>query len=713
MEMEGVGSWLTTEDHTSCEVTGVTPNLDRHLNVTQVLQLGGVNENLPYIYPQLQHKHFTGCIRNLVVDSKLYDLGSPADSSSSSPGCLMTDSSCVSMGFPSCGTRGRCHGEWGSFSCQCMPGYSGHQCEQEVPEYSFDGRSHVHYQLSGPLSARHMQVQVLIRTRKHSSSILSLLSAQQSEYLRLEIFQGLLAVFYNLGDGDFNLTMPSHRLDNGEWHEVYLDRHDNEMTLRVDGGGGRREVSGSPGRSREIVIDPSMVMLGNSFPTGHNKSFQDAFFVDGELVSRISSLCTLSVNGGDINQEEQYVHTFSNTDQSFNTAAHLSVRVPVPGCMRDLRLNGRYVPLDGQPKEGVSVVSSQGVTLGCSSDSCRRNQCIPPFTCVDLWRIHECRCPPGHMVKANATGKFCVYTLCASRPCHRGTCVAQSPSKFTCHCPEGYRGRHCEVTLAIYRDDVGLSFSSLFAICICFMALLVLLLGIFLYTRWRSYKGLKEGVYHVSAHHDGWEDIRENVLNYDEEGGGEEDQNAYDMAELQKSLQPSPAQSVQYGRSRALHHHPPAQQQQQQHHLHQSDPPSRALTATSTSSMSSSTTTTTTLRRDVPPTRTPAQGQCAGPGTSRATQLSRKSLSFSSQDLARYLCEIIRDADQHPETAPFDSLQVFSTEGGGSLAGSLSSFSSSGLDDSTTTSTHDCLKEWGPRFEKLKALYERAEASDL
>lgn len=61
---------------------------------------------------------------------------------------------------------------------------------------------------------------------------------------------------------------------------------------------------------------------------------------------------------------------------------------------------------------------------------------------------------------------------------------------------------------------------------LCHLAVLtaVLLLGIFLYTRWRSYKGLKEGVYHVSAHHDGWEDIRENVLNYDEEGGGEEDQ---------------------------------------------------------------------------------------------------------------------------------------------------------------------------------------------
>uniref|UniRef100_A0AAV2LRU2 EGF-like domain-containing protein n=1 Tax=Knipowitschia caucasica TaxID=637954 RepID=A0AAV2LRU2_KNICA len=140
--------------------------------------------------------------------------------------------------------------------------------------------------------------------------------------------------------------------------------------------------------------------------------------------------------------------------------------------MRDLRLNGRYMPLDNQPRDGVSQVSVQGLSLGCSSDSCRKNQCSLPFTCVDLWRVHECRCPPGHMIRSNGTRKSCVYTLCATRPCHRGTCVAQTPSKFTCHCPEGYRGRHCETTLAIYREEVGLSFSSLFAICICFMALL-------------------------------------------------------------------------------------------------------------------------------------------------------------------------------------------------------------------------------------------------
>lgn len=123
------------------------------------------------------------------------------------------------------------------------------------------------------------------------------------------------------------------------------------------------------------------------------------------------------------------------------------------------------------------------------------------------------------------------------------------------------------------------------------------------------------------------------------------------------------------------------------------------------------------MRRDVPPSRLPAQGQA------RPARQPRRSLSFSSQDLARYLCEIIRDADQHPDTGPFDSLQVFSTEGGGSPAGSLSSFSSAGLEGGGGAGgavegeggqrVEETLADWGPRFEKLRALYEQAEASNL
>lgn len=76
------------------------------------------------------------------------------------------------------------------------------------------------------------------------------------------------------------------------------------------------------------------------------------------------------------------------------------------------------------------------------------------------------------MLVDNATGRHCIYTACAQRPCNYGTCVSQSASKFRCHCPDGYAGRNCEITLAIFHKDAGLSFSSMFAICICFLALL-------------------------------------------------------------------------------------------------------------------------------------------------------------------------------------------------------------------------------------------------
>lgn len=64
-----------------------------------------------------------------------------------------------------------------------------------------------------------------------------------------------------------------------------------------------------------------------------------------------------------------------------------------PGCLRDVRFNNRPVPLDKeQASEGLQVVTSQGVSAGCSSEACRKHQCSPPLVCVDLWRHHECRC---------------------------------------------------------------------------------------------------------------------------------------------------------------------------------------------------------------------------------------------------------------------------------------------------------------------------------
>ncbi|KAJ3594051.1 hypothetical protein NHX12_006383 [Muraenolepis orangiensis] len=47
-----------------------------------------------------------------------------------------------------------------------------------------------------------------------------------------------------------------------------------------------------------------------------------------------------------------------------------------------LSLTEAFCP--GHPQDGVTQVCAQGLSLGCSSDSCKRNQCALPFTCVDL-----------------------------------------------------------------------------------------------------------------------------------------------------------------------------------------------------------------------------------------------------------------------------------------------------------------------------------------
>ncbi|XP_068169742.1 neural-cadherin-like [Antennarius striatus] len=629
METEGVDSWAMTEDRSSCEIRGVTPNRDKYLNGTHVMQLGGVYENISYEYPQLQHKHFTGCIRNLLVDTKLYDLGSPAESSNAVPGCSLIDDYCTnSEQFPSCGKKGRCHGEWSSFSCLCEPGFTGPRCDQVSPEFSFDGRSHVQFQLLWSLPARQTRVQVGVRTRAAAGVILNLLSQEQNEYLRLEVIQGLLAVFYNLGDDDYNMTLPHHYLNDGEWHEVELDRYGREFTLRLDGGGGRREITASPGRSQEIIIDPSVVMLGNSFPSGHNRSFL--------------------------------------------------------GCLRDLRFNGRSIPLDRDgSSEDHQVVTLQGVSFGCSSDACRKHHCTPPLVCVDLWRHLECRCPPGHMTKENSLGKVCIYTLCASRPCHHGTCVAHSPSRYSCHCSEGYRGRHCEVTLAMFHneDSNSLSLSSMFAISICVMAFLVLMLGLFLYSCWRRHKGLKEGVYHVSAHHGEWEDIRENVLNYDEEGGGEQDQNAFNMVELQRSLQPSPAHSLRYSYPQSIISYPQTKLPQDNTRKGLSNGNGNAAIA---------------LRLAIPPSETETLP------SPLAFRRSQKTLSFSSQDLACYLCEVIRDIDQPGRFSTMTTPRC--TSGKEHSLAAVRSLSSLSASQGSEIRLHEAPSTRMDRFKTLRAM---------
>uniref|UniRef100_A0A8D0DKZ2 Neural-cadherin-like n=1 Tax=Salvator merianae TaxID=96440 RepID=A0A8D0DKZ2_SALMN len=476
-------------DQSICKVSSETPGNERFLNVHQPLQLGGVKKAQPYHTSQKHFRGFIGCIRNVVIDSQMYNLEHPAESLNSAPGCSLTDGLCQKAGVPSCGLHGKCIGDWGSFNCDCFTGYTGARCDKVLPEWTFGKDSWIHYELKMGLNVYHTHLQLAIRTRMATSTLLRMTSVNGNGYIRVEVNKtiGYFGASFSLGDKDHMLQLNTVRIDNGQWIELAFERYHNEFSLHINDGGGDHETSAILGSSGEFEMDLRSIVLGNHLANLSESDFQ--------------------------------------------------------GCMRDVWLNGQPLLVDGKSTEYNFIVEQQGITIGCHSSSCSNQPCYSPFHCVDLWRKYECRCPAG---KVEVTDSLTGLKQCTSSPCghwncrNGGTCVAQSRDKYVCQCPEGYKGKWCEVSPVKAGRPVGLSSGSILAISMCLLVFIGLLVSYTVWSQWGRSRFRKGGIYHIPEEHESWEDVRENIFNYNEEGGGEHDLSAYNVDALKKILQSIP-----------------------------------------------------------------------------------------------------------------------------------------------------------------------------
>ncbi|OCU01271.1 cadherin-24 [Xenopus laevis] len=199
-----------------------------------------------------------------------------------------------------------------------------------------------------------------------------------------------------------------------------------------------------------------------------------------------------------------------------------------------------------------------------------------------------------------------------------------------CHCETDGAVLTCNLTTG---SAAGLSTPALLAILACALSLLAL---VSLFSLQRRHKPSP-----LSLCED--EDVRENIITYDDEGGGEQDTQAFDMAALQ------PPQTGLTGGF----FHPP--------------------------------------RMDVLP-RVPPRPTTHSPQP-------------AAVDVHRFLAHRLREAERDPTAPPYDSIQVYGFEGGESSAGSLSSLtSSSGGAEEEDTGVED-IWEWGPHFRTLAEIY--------
>ncbi|KAH0619699.1 hypothetical protein JD844_000631 [Phrynosoma platyrhinos] len=189
---------------------------------------------------------------------------------------------------------------------------------------------------------------------------------------------------------------------------------------------------------------------------------------------------------------------------------------------------------------------------------------------------------------------------------------------------------------AVVGAVAGLSFGALMIILSCTVLLLGLVLLVAALERSRR-RVFQKGLLGASQ-----EDLRDNILNYNEQGGGEEDQDAYDLNQLRNpDLFPPPSP----------HCKPPR-------------------------------------RRDAP------YGYAL-------PQFPRR-LPGCPSDIEDFINEGLEAADADPSVPPYDTALIYDYEGEGSAGGSLSSILSSLADEDQD---YDYLNEWGPRFRRLAELY--------
>lgn len=152
------------------------------------------------------------------------------------------------------------------------------------------------------------------------------------------------------------------------------------------------------------------------------------------------------------------------------------------------------------------------------------------------------------------------------------------------------------------------------------------------------------------------EDVRDNVVSYNDEGGGEEDTQAFDIGALRHPqsaaiLEESTKQRRDIMPTDALLYAP--------HHQHGSCSSGLLL----------------------PPVAVPSR---------------------DNGDVREFINQRVLENDCNPTAPPYDSLATYAYEGAGSVAESLSSLGSL---SSEADQDYQYLSDWGPRFRKLADLY--------
>nr|XP_046248999.1 cadherin EGF LAG seven-pass G-type receptor 1-like isoform X2 [Scatophagus argus] len=374
----------------SCAAQRAQTGPKKSLDLTGPLLLGGVPD-LPEDFP-VRSRDFEGCIRDLTIDGQQVDLARFISNNGTSAGCGVKQDFCSRT---LCLNGGVCVNRWSSYTCRCLLGFGGKNCEQVMPSpLKFNGEALVWWAEPEVTVSVPWYLGLMFRTRHGAGSLLMADAGKSSRihllvsnsHLTFQVFVGVKRVAL--------LVFHQTRVDDGEWHHVLM-----ELKSSKDG----KDIKYLAEVSLDYGLFQWQVEIGNELPGLRLKSL----FVGG-LMKKNGSV----VNGW-------------------------------RGCIQGVRMGETSMRLAHVDlREGRRV----GVEDGCDVvDSCGDAVCPPHSRCRDLWEGHTCTCQPGFL------GRDCV-DVCLLNPCqHNSTCVHQPSSArgYRCRCGDSYHGEYCQ-----HRSDV-------------------------------------------------------------------------------------------------------------------------------------------------------------------------------------------------------------------------------------------------------------------
>lgn len=156
--------------------SSLTETCHRFLDLTGPLQIGG----LPSIpaYFQVNSKSFSGCISDLHVDHQFIDLNTFVADNGSVAGCPEKHTFCSSG---PCQNGASCIEGWSTYQCECMPGWAGKDCSEDIGEaWQFSGDGVLSFNpLLRPIQLPWLNA-LSVRTRQANSFLMSIQVGQNS-----------------------------------------------------------------------------------------------------------------------------------------------------------------------------------------------------------------------------------------------------------------------------------------------------------------------------------------------------------------------------------------------------------------------------------------------------------------------------------------------------------------------------------------------------